>query len=216
LRSAAVLFLVALQPPNGPAVAPVDPRSVELVRERCAGGLATRDLTLFLNGTIRLREGAPGQEKIMLRELGHAEVDRLIGDFGEIDLSETESATNAPQGAWTERCSLTLSLPAREPRTLEYARLDTGTLNLDRLRRIVEFLVDQARLGAVSADFPPGYKPAVGDVVERDDGLVFAIVAFTSDGRGVELSGTETPLTLYVQRDELPRTFRRLLRRAAP
>ncbi len=46
--------------------------------------------------------------------------------------------------------------------------------------------------------------------------LVFAIVGFTSDGRGVELSGTETPLTLYVPRDELARTFRRLLRRAAP
>jgi hypothetical protein len=215
VRSAAVLLLLALQPPNGPAP-PVDPRSVELLRERCAGGLATRDLTLFLNGTIRLREGTPGQEKLMLRELGHADVDRLIGDLGEIDLSETESSTDAPQGAWTEHCVLTLALPARDPRTLEYGRLDTGTLNLDRLRRVVEYLVDQARLGAVSADFPPGYKPAVGDVVERDDGLVFAIVAFTSDGRGVELSGTETPLTLYVQRDELPRTFRRLLRRAAP
>ena len=152
----------------------------------------------------------------MLRELGRSEVERLVGDLGEIDLSETGSSTDAPQGAWTERCLLTLSLPAREVRTLEFARLDTGTLSLDRLRRIVESLVDQARLGAVSAEFPPGYKPAIGDVVERDDGLAFAIVAFTSDGRGVELSGTETPLTLYVQREDIPRSFRRLVRRASP
>lgn len=214
MRSVAALLLLALRPLGDPAAAPVDPRTVELLRERCSGGLATRDLTLFLNGTIRLREGTPGQEKLVLHELGRAEVTRLISDLGEIDLSETESAIDAPRGEWTESCRLTLALPERPERTLEFARLDTGSLSLDRLRRVVEYLVEQARLGAVSVEFPPGYKPAIGDVVEREDGLVFVIVAFTSDGRGVELAGTESPLTLYVSRDEVPKNFLRLVRRA--
>lgn len=209
--AAPLVFALLLQ-----AAPPVDPRSVEVIRERCSGGLATRDVTLFLNGTIRLREGPPGQEKLLLRELGPSDVDRLIADLAAIDFDETESNQDAPQGAWTELCRLDLTLPGRPPVQLGYGRLDTGTLALDRVRRIVETLAGEARLGPGGSGFPAGYQPAIGDVVERDDGLVFAIVGFTSDEKGVELSGTEFPLTLYVARDDLGRTFRRLVRRAAP
>ena len=216
MQSAVLPLLLALLPPAEPSAPPPDPRSVEVLRERCASRLFTRDVTLFLNGTIRLREGAPGQEKQLLREIGRPDADLLVRQLAAIDLSETESSRGGPQGEWTERCELVLALPGSGPLTLEYGRLDTGTLGLDGLRRIVETLVDQARLGSGSAEFPAGYKPAVGDVIERDDGLVFAVVGFTSDGRGVELTGTDTPLTLYLPRDEIPKSFRRLVRRAAP
>jgi hypothetical protein len=209
-------LLVALLMQAPAAAPPVDPRGVEVLRERCSGGLAVRDITLFLNGTVRLREGAPGEDRLELRELGPEEVERLIRDLGDIDLGETGSNLDAPQGAWTESCRLDLALPGRPPLRIDYGRLDTGSLGLDRLRRIVETLVEAARLGAGSTGFPAGYKPAVGDVVERDDGLVFTVVGFTSDEKGVELAGTEEPLTVYVAREDVAHTFRRLVRRGPP
>jgi len=46
------------------------------------------------------------------------------------------------------------------------------------------------------------------------DGALFRIVAFTGDGKGVELRGVDLPLEVYVPRDQIRQSFTALASRA--
>jgi hypothetical protein len=60
---------------------------------------------------------------------------------------------------------------------------------------------------------PVGYRPEVGDELRRPDGAWFRVEGYTADGSGVELSGLEQPLVLYVVTADLAREFVELRRR---
>src|SRR5215217_1069964 len=74
LRIPALLAL-ALLPVPLPAAPPASDRSTEVVRLECASDLGRREVTLFGNGTVRLREGLRGKEEALgLAELDPAEL----------------------------------------------------------------------------------------------------------------------------------------------
>lgn len=209
---AATLALLALAgAPQGGAES--DPRSVILVREDCSSTIGRREVTLFANGTVRLREGLPGQEAMKLGEVGAEEVAAFVRRLSEPDLSESDAVGDAPGGAWVEICSLDLVLPERAPRSFRFGRYASHSLALRSVLAVVRDIEAVADTAAREGDLPVRYEPRPGDLLERADGLRFEVIAFTADGRGVELSSPDQPLTIYVPRDGLRRFFVRLLAR---
>jgi len=212
LVPAALLIAGALRD-DGP---PVDLRTVVVLREDCASELARREVTLFANGTIRLREGAPGEEHMALGEVAGRELRAYRNRLAEIDHADLEVQSEGPVGDWVERCRLVLEPGSGTAFEISYGRYDSGSLALDGLRRIVEELVDLARQSVGSAEIPSGYVPRVGDRLERSDGAIFEIVSFTSDGKALEVRSDEPPLTLYIERSNVRREFVRLVPRQSP
>jgi len=190
-----------------------DPRSTEVLRLDCANTLGRREVTLFGNGTIRLREGKPGEELMGLSELGTAEyqafVERLKGE----NLSEVGRLPTGVEGEWVEQCMLVLSLPDRDPRILHFGRYDTLPLPLSRLLLIAQDLASKVTTLEGMERLPDDYEPRLYDVLRRVDGNLFRVMGFTLDGRGVELHGVYQPLALYVQRDQLRMEFEALVSR---
>ncbi|KAB2963571.1 MAG: hypothetical protein F9K18_08415 [Thermoanaerobaculia bacterium] len=196
-----------------PAGAAEDPRSVILVREDCSSTIGRREVTLFANGTVRLREGAPGQEAMRLGEVGAEEVAAFLRRLAEPDLSETDADGEAPGGTWVEACVLELALPEQASRRFRFGRYASHSLALSSLLSVVRDIEAVAATAVREGDLPVRYEPRPGDLLERADGLRFEVIAFTADGLGVELSSPDQPLTIYVPRDDLRTFFVRLLAR---
>lgn len=192
---------------------PVDARTVELLRERCASRISVREVVFFANGTVRLREGVPGEERMTLGELGRAEAEAMRRRLGEIVPESLEIASTGPEGDWIERCVLGFDRGDGVLRSIGYGRLDAGSLELEKLRRIVGDLVEVARSDGGSAEIPASYRARRGDRLERADGAVFEVRGTTSDGKAVELVCDDPPLTMFVEIERVRVEFRRLLAR---
>lgn len=233
---AAVILVLAL-PVSSPAQEPapsVSPaRSRELLRLDCASDIGRREITLFANGTVRLREsqmeqeafepseiGAswkePGQtSRMFLGELEPEQLEVYLRRLRHENLAETDDRYGGVVvGEWVERCRLELALPGRTPRHFDFGRYDSLDLSLSRILAIVDELPQhvQSEEGA-ERGIPGGYEPEIGDVLRRRDGNLFEVVLFTTDGRGVELQGVEQPVTVIVSFDDLRQVFERLVAR---
>jgi len=206
----ALLLAVELAAGAPPAA---DPRTLEILREECASGISRREVVFFANGTIRLREGAPGELRTTLGELGRPDADAVRRRLAEIVLADLEVVTSGPDGDWVEGCRLTLLGEDGERRRIVYGRLDAGSLELEKLRRIVGELATVARDDGGSIEIPAGYRARRGDRLERADGAVFEVLGWTSDGKAVELQSDAPPLTLFVEATQIRVEFRRLLSR---
>lgn len=204
----AALLVATLAEPIAP---PVDLRSVEVLRESCASRIAIHELVLFGNGTVRLREGPLEEPGMVLGELGVPELQAIVRRLEEVDFAAAEIVAHGPEGDWIDRCRLLVELEPEVRHELEYGRFDSGSLELEKLRRILADLAAVARGGGSSAAMPASYLPKLGDRLERADGAVFEIVGFTLDGRGVELVSNDPPLTIFVDRDDLRSMFQRLV-----
>lgn len=209
------LLLLALAPL--PARSEADPRSVALVRLECSSDLGRREVTLFLNGTVRVREGAAGQEQLLLGEYGPDEVAAFRRRLDEIDFSETDAVESAPDGAWVERCRFELrDERLAEPRSFGFSRYGSHSLALATAVRVVEDIALRAGVESARPGLPADYRPEPGDRLERTDGQIFEVVGFTADGKGVELTGVIQPLTLYLPISDLRQDFVRVERRRRP
>lgn len=208
-----VAALLALQSPARP---PADPRTLEIVRETCESRIASRETILYANGTIRLREGPAGELRLTLGELGRPDAEAIEKQLREIDPAALEVVSTAPEGEWVERCQVRVTPRDARAYGISYAPLDAGSLELEKLRRIVDYLASLARDDGGSIEIPFGYRPRPGDLLERADGAVFRVVGFTSDNRAVELVSDSPPITVFVERDRVRAEFRRLVRRASP
>jgi hypothetical protein len=196
-------FASANAPPEAPSI-------TEFLRLDCASTLGRREVTLFDHGTVRLREGPPGKEEVGLRELGPDELTALVRRLAEIDLAEVVRLPKGVEGEWVERCRLDLALPDRPRRRFEFGRYDSLPLPLGQVLRVTDDLA--AGLSArPPSQLPAGYRPQRGDLLRRVDGAVYRVVGLTTDGKAVELTGMDQPLTLYVQRDALRQEFVELL-----
>ncbi len=199
-------------PTPEPAPAPsrnASGRSTEIVRLECASDLGRREVTLFGNGTVRLREGLKEDKE---QGLGLAELDpdELAGALARLageDLSEVRWLPSGVEGAWIERCNLHLALPGVAARSFRFGRYDTLPLPLSRVLRVVEDLAAEVKDLHGIEELPPDYQLRPGDVLKRVDGQLFEIYAFTTDNRGVEMWGVDQPLTLYVPVTEVRREF---------
>jgi hypothetical protein len=190
--------LVCACSPSNAAAAGLSPKSTELVDHRCVGELAEDDLTLFANGTVRLRERVGERETMLLAELERSEIDGFVARLLEVDLSEAESLRSGITGEWISQCGLTLSLPDRPAVFFRYGRFDALPHALETVRAVLTEVETLARTRAVHGALPESYEPKPGDFVRRGDGELFEVIALTSDGKGVELNGINQPVTIYV------------------
>lgn len=194
-------------------------RSRTLARLDCLTGRSRRELTLFANGTLRLKTEEEGVEKMALAELGPEELDEEVRLLDEVDLSETDAESGGPEGESVESCTLVLTLPGREPVTRRFRQFDSRSLALSRAVGVLEGIAARLEAPRPSAGgggperLPPDYRPEIGDVVRHADGVLYRVVAFTADGDGVELQGVEQPLTLYLARDRMAEVIVELVQR---
>ena len=194
---------------------PADDRSTELIRLDCASDLGRREITLFANGTVRLRQGPTGREKMALGELGPDELASFVAEASAIDLAESDSDESGLVGPAVERCTVAMTLPGRPLWARRFGRFDTLAPSLARLVGLVDGLAERAEQTSPLREGPglaPGYQARPGDVLARNDGVLFEVVADTADGRGVELRGVDQPLTVYVAKGQIGREFGRLVK----
>ncbi len=190
-----------------------DLRSRVVLDRDCASRLGTRRVTLFANGTIRLRVRASEEseggvtDQMKLGELDRGELQAYRNRLTAIDLSESESTGLSARGDWVDRCQIRLELDDRPAVHFAYSRFDSLPLGLSKLVGIADELAAQALARDAGSGLPPGYRPAPGDVLVRVDGELFEVVGPTADGRGTELRGVDQPLTLFVLTEELGRLF---------
>lgn len=204
---AAVSAAEAVPPPA------TDPRSVELLRQECRTSHHRREVTLFGNGTVRVREGTPGSEQMKLGEYSPEEVAAFLARLAELDLSETDRGGAAMQGDWIERCRVELPTDGGGVRRFDYGRFDSHSLALARALAVVEDVAAGAGVASDGPELPADYRPRSGDQLLRKDGELFEVVDLTADGHGVELVGLRQPVTIYMPISELRREFERLVRR---
>lgn len=208
--TAVLLSLLAAVPVSA---ARRDLRSFEVMDYDCVSEINRRQVTLFGNGTVRLRFTAEGEPQMLLKELNPDELQGYLNRFREVDLSEIESVGHSASGDWIARCTLELDLSTGHeespsaPTSFSFARFDSLSLALSRLVGIADEISSRTELEAMIADFPHGYEPSPGDVLRRKDGVLFEVIAFTSDQNGVELWGVDQPLVIYVLVSEIVGEF---------
>lgn len=194
-------------------VPPPSERTLEVLRVDCANRLGRREVTLFGNGTIRVRDGPLGKEWMGLAELGPDELQGVMRRLAAEDLADADHLPAGPGGDWVEKCAMTLELPGQRRQRFSYGRYDALPLSLSHVQAIA------AELGAKvpglhsTEQLPERYEPRIGDVVKRTDGTLYRIVNFTSDKKGVELDGLEQPIHLLVLKEQLRLEFVALMSR---
>lgn len=202
--------------PAPPVVGGLDPsvRSHEVLRLDCANQLGRREVTLFGNGTIRLRDGPRGREWMGLAELGPDEMRGVLRRLAAQDMTAAGDTSPGVSGDWIERCNLALDLPgATAPRRVSFGRYDALPLAVSKVRAIAEELGAKVRSLHDTDRLPTGYEAHVGDVLKRTDGNTYRVIGFTADGKGVLLDGLVQPLRLIVLREQLRLEFVALLPR---
>jgi len=206
MRILFILLLLAARPED-------DPRGFEVLRYECANDLGRREVTLFLNGTIRLRDGEPGKELMGLGELNPDDLQGALNRLTGEDLSEAQHLPSGVDGEWVEKCMLALHLPEKAIQVYHFGRYDTLPLNLSRIVRVAEDMA--AKVPDLKGDeqLPVDYKPRVGDILKRVDGNLFRVHNISDDKQGLEMQGTVQPLTVYIRVDQLRMEFITLISR---
>lgn len=199
-----------------PAPEPTDARSVVLVERRCSSALGEAVGTLYGNGTVRRKETANGVTTLWLGELGPEELqgfrERLRGAESE-DLDAFRE--RGVGGDWIGRCRVELRWASGARSTIAYGQMDAHSLALATLLHVLDDLEARATQRVNAEELPADYRPRPGDILRRRDGILFEVVRFTADQRGVELSGMSTPLTIYLDESELRRQFGALVQRSS-
>lgn len=196
---------------RGPDPAAGDARSTELLRYECSNALGRRDVTLFANGTVRLRQGLWEEQEMHLDELLREELSSYVALLRDIQASRSPRATDLdvrlPDGEWVEHCQIRLELPDAEPLKYEFSGLEVPPLEVASLIHVAEDLAEFTRPLVAEERVPSDYQPRIGDVLTTAEGEKFRIMDFTELPSSVELEGLDTPLRLYMAIDELATAF---------
>jgi len=188
--------------------AAVDDRSFEIVRYDCLTDTTRHEITLFGNGTVRVRDGLIKHEWMGLAEMGPDELQGFVNRLSEEDLTQSASPEKGVEGNWVERCELRLQLPGKGLKTFRFGHYDPLGLTLSRVVRIALELGEKVQVVKDADALPADYVPEVGDVLKRvGDGARFRIVAFTSDKKGIEFQGIDVPLAMYIPKDQVRQQF---------
>ena len=186
---------------------------MEVIRLDCANELGRREVTLFANGTIRLRDGKEGEELLGLAEVGPSEyqafVERLKGE----NLSEVQRLPSGIDGQWIEKCMLSMAIPDQPSRIYHFGRYDTLPLPLSRVLTVVQDIAAKVTVLEGAKRLPDDYAPKLFDVLERVDGNQYRITGFSADGKGVELQGVMQPVVVYMPLEQIRTEFRDLVSR---
>jgi hypothetical protein len=192
---------------------PASDKSFEVLRLDCGDELGRREVTLFGNGTVRLRDGPLGKEWMGLAELGPDEMQGALRRLAKEDLSDAAHLPLGVLGDWIERCDLALHLPGTKPQKFHFGRYDTLPLSLSEVVRVTSDLAAKVESRKGKEQLPESYQPRLGDLVKRIDGQLYRVANFTSDKKGVELDGVDQPLHIIILRDHFRREFVALISR---
>ena len=195
---------------------PTDPRSQIVLQRECVSQETRAEVTLFANGTVRLRDGEGPKRHMQLAELGAEELTALRGRLEALDFTEVDPNLPEHELEWTERCTLELKLEERSAQSFRYGGFDSLPLSLSQVDAIADELVAEVAARAPVGQLPKNYVPRSGDILERADGATFRVIGYTSDKRGVELQGVDIPLTLFIAPQDLRGEFIRLVKRGDP
>jgi hypothetical protein len=210
-----LLLTIAASLPAVAAASPSDPtdRSRELLKLNCKNTFRRREVTLFANGTIRLRDGRLGDEALGLLELGPDELDGVVRRLGAEDLGPTDRPIGGPLGDWVERCQLDLELKTRPLQIFHFGRYDALSLALGHIIKIADDLGDRVKDLQASDRLPNDYTATPGDVLQRFDGQLYRVIRYTDDTKAVELEGVIQPFELFVPVGEMKNEFKVLVSR---
>jgi hypothetical protein len=190
--------------------APADDRSTEVLRYECSNDLGRRDLTLFANGTVRLRQGLWQSQEMTLDELTPEELSSYLRELEKISsrLAADESLpAEIVGGGWVEKCEIRLALPGAEVWSHAFSPYEIPPLAVVNLIHVAEDLAGFTRPLAPPQRLPADYRPQLGDVLRTAEGERFEVVRFTLDRRGVELEGLDAPVQIFVALDDLDEAF---------
>ena len=181
--------------------------STELFRYACESSIGMEEVTLFGNGTLRLRQGKPEQRSMLLLELTPARRDDIVARLNKLDVEEATTFGGELEGDWVEQCSLALDLEGRERSRFQFHRLDSLSLGLQRGVDLGRELIALVRREALFEGLPRDYEPRLGDYLRRWDGEVFEVVGFTAKGGGIEVHSTTQPTGFYIANQNLRSVF---------
>lgn len=192
-------------------VAGADDRSTVRFEYVCKSDLGGRDVTLFANGTVRLREGLWDQRELYLDELLPEELSSVLWRLEDIHRGADQQSTSLPTvvatGRWVESCEIRLALPEAEEWSYRFSDYEVRPLEISSLIQVAEDLAENTRPLTARDRIPPGYQPRRGDVLKTAEGERFQVVGPTTDGRGVELAGLDSPVQIFVALAELGEAF---------
>lgn len=193
------------------SAAALDPRSVELLLVRCESRISRRDITLFGNGTVRLRQGPLEEQALYLHDLPpesmaevRLQIERAFDDDDEVFQRLPPSLLD---GDWVETCEVRVELEDRPRYTYPFARWDVPPLEVARLLLLAENLAELARPLAAPAELPRNYQPRPGDVLIDARGRHYRVIGLTSDKKAVELEPQHQPLRIFHAIENLRQTF---------
>ncbi len=211
VRPVTVLAVLGLAWTAGLTPAAADDRSTELLRYECSSSLGRRDVTLFANGTVRLRQGPWEEQELYLDELLSEELGSYVEQLRDVQASaqapSVDLPANAPAGDWAESCEIRLELAGEKPAIYSFSTYEIPPLVIGRLIQVAEDLAEFTRSPGASDRLPASYRPRPGDVLRTAAGRRFRVVLLTSDERGVELEELGTPAMIIVPIDQLGETF---------
>lgn len=195
--------------------APVGPehdlRSTEWLIYSCSNSLGRRDITLFANGTVRLREGLWESQSMFLHELGPEELRREQEILNAALSDETAPRHDIPlggvDGQWVERCEVELKLPDSPPFRYRFGQFEVPPLEVARLVQIAEDLAALTRPLDPIHRLSPDYEPQPGDILIDGEGGRFVVIGLTADGDGVEVESLAEPLRIFHPISLLPNLF---------
>ncbi|MEM6795233.1 MAG: hypothetical protein AAF725_14735 [Acidobacteriota bacterium] len=230
-------------PLRGAREAGLDLRSVERFHWQCRSDLGRRGLTLFGNGTVRLKTGTLTDPEMYLDELTpeltveylnriagvsrtrrfRAEVESAALAIAPLSQQARGEGYRGPErsfgvleGRWLEACLLRLRLPDTDPVELWLPRLEVPSLELSQLVAIADELADFTRPVRQVRGLGVDYVPIPGDLLRRGDGQLLRVVGITIDGGGVELESLSEPTRIYYLLKDLPRLFTEKVRPGTP
>lgn len=189
-----------------------DERSTERFRYSCSSSLGRRDITLFGNGTVRLRQGPWEDQQMFLTELGPEDLEAQLRVLREIydqrEIQSVDLSEHPPMiGEWVEQCTIRLELPDRPVSRVAFGKLEMPPLQVSRWIHVAERLGELTRPLDQAERLPPGYEPRAGDLLRDADGKRFEVIGKTSDGFGVELEDKQAPLRIFYRLEDLKNVF---------
>ncbi len=216
IASLAVPILAQVEPraeSRGEPSPSLDPRSIEVLHYACGNEDGYRDVTLFGNGTLRVREGPWDDQELFLEELSPEALNQILrvlrGVYSEADLDPIRTPLgDGVSVKGSDRCEVSLRLPRQqEPLKYTFSSYDIPPLRITRLIQIAEDLAEDARPTAPPERLPTGYEPVFGDILRSVDGELFKVLRPTADKTGLELEGLDQPVRIFVKLEDLREAF---------
>lgn len=204
------------------SAAPNDPRSIVLFEQTCTSDRGRRVVTLFANGTVRLKETTRAMGGDRLWDVDREDHSQLYV----IELSPEETATYREQldvenpgdgflpereggdlvGIGVESCELTYRQASGATKRYVFSPVEVPSLRLERYVTLASDLARRAVPEEVPETLDEAYVPRMGDVLRDLSGVRYRITWISVEGL-VELDGIDQPIHVRIGLPDLGTRF---------